>query len=384
MAMSPQLTQEKRAVSHTVPMEEAQIHLGLAPEAEIESRLSLGNPAGAQPSQFRFRSQDSLHSPSGQSQGPSLGVVLLELGHEDALQGAEPGLERLFSRHGLVSRRGQVSQRRRPRAPQRHRPLNTCTTLSDSQEEADGDRGTGPDILRTGPSSSPHQTHPSCSGLLHKLLHAYFSAFNHPPSSPCSWTRKQSRKLMPPPKNTSRKRNLRAARKMRVKVVADDPRHLREEADQIAGKDAGGGSGLKGDVVFHLRGEPGLRQEFLSALPWCVNTRDCQKLSSYLLLEETAAGTVVFGEKMYTLVSPTGECFKTRMKGVAYHNLRNLTLDQSQEIIQSGAVLESSRRAFKRVHAGPINMISDTKRFKLAIHQRKRNFTQDGHSFPRC
>lgn len=129
---------------------------------------------------------------------------------------------------------------------------------------------------------------------------------------------------------------------------------------------------------------PNLRQEFLSGLPGYVNTRDCQKLSGYLLLEETAAGAVVFGEKMYTLVSPTDECFKTRMKGVAYHNLKNLTLDQSLEIIQSDAVLESSRRAFKRVHAGPINMISDTKRFKLAIHPRKRNFTQDGHSFPRC
>ena len=77
-------------------MEEAQIHLGLAPEAETESRLSLGNPAGAEPSQFGFRGQDCLHSLSGQSQGPSLGVALLELGHEDALRGAEPGLERLF------------------------------------------------------------------------------------------------------------------------------------------------------------------------------------------------------------------------------------------------------------------------------------------------
>ena len=34
--------------------------------------------------------------------------------------------------------------------------------------------------------------------------------------------------------------------------------------------------------------------EFLSALPWYVNTRDCQELSGYLLLEETAAGAVVF------------------------------------------------------------------------------------------
>jgi len=87
---------------------------------------------------------------------------------------------------------------------------------------------------------------------------------------------------MAPPKNTSRKR------KRRVKVV-DDPRRLREEADQmwegvrraakadyvrdgqvreggliwVAGKDAGGGSGLEGDVVFHLRGEPGLGLTFL-------------------------------------------------------------------------------------------------------------------------
>jgi len=87
---------------------------------------------------------------------------------------------------------------------------------------------------------------------------------------------------MAPPKNTSRKR------KRSVKVV-DDPRRLREEADQmwegvrraakadyvrdgqvreggliwVAGKDAGGGSGLEGDVVFHLRGEPGLGLTFL-------------------------------------------------------------------------------------------------------------------------
>ena len=31
----------------------------------------------------------------------------------------------------------------------------------------------------------------------------------------------------------------------------------------VAGKDAGGGSGLEGDVVFHLRGEPGLGLTFL-------------------------------------------------------------------------------------------------------------------------
>ena len=31
----------------------------------------------------------------------------------------------------------------------------------------------------------------------------------------------------------------------------------------VAGKDAGGGSNLEGDVVFHLRGEPGLGLSFL-------------------------------------------------------------------------------------------------------------------------
>lgn len=31
----------------------------------------------------------------------------------------------------------------------------------------------------------------------------------------------------------------------------------------VAGKDAGGGSGLEGDVVFHLRGQPGLGLTFL-------------------------------------------------------------------------------------------------------------------------
>ena len=31
-------------------------------------------------------------------------------------------------------------------------------------------------------------------GLLHKLLHAYFSAFDHPPSSPRAWTRKLVKK----------------------------------------------------------------------------------------------------------------------------------------------------------------------------------------------
>ena len=70
---------------------------------------------------------------------------------------------------------------------------------------------------------------------------------------------------------------------------------------------------------------------------------------------------------MYTLVSASGECFKTRMKGVAYHNLANLTLEQSLEILQPDAVLESRRQAFKQVNAGPINMVSETKRFKLAI-----------------
>ena len=56
--------------------------------------------------------------------------------------------------------------------------------------------------------------------------------------------------------------------------------------------------------------------EFLSALPRYVNTRDCQELSGYLLLEETASGAVVFflERKMYTLVSASGECFKTRWK----------------------------------------------------------------------
>jgi hypothetical protein len=87
---------------------------------------------------------------------------------------------------------------------------------------------------------------------------------------------------------------------------------------------------------------------------------------------------------MYTLVSASGECFKTRMKGVAYHNLTNLTLERSLEILQPDAVLESRRPVFKQVNAGPINMVSETKRFKLAIRARKWKFTPDGHSFPRC
>ena len=129
---------------------------------------------------------------------------------------------------------------------------------------------------------------------------------------------------------------------------------------------------------------PNLRSEFLAELPRYVNTRDCQELSGYLLLEETARSAIVFGEKMYTFVSGEGECFKTRLKGVAYQNLKHLTVDKSLEIIQPGAVLESRRRAFKRVHGGPINMVSETKRFKLAIQPRKRKFTRGGHSFPWC
>ena len=129
---------------------------------------------------------------------------------------------------------------------------------------------------------------------------------------------------------------------------------------------------------------PNLRREFLAELSRYVNTRDCPELSGYLLLEDAAAGALVFGEKMYSLVAASGECFKTRMKGVAYHNLAHLTLEKGLEILQPAAVLESRRPTFKRVHAGPINMVSETKRFKLAIRPRKRKFARDGHSFPWC
>ena len=127
-----------------------------------------------------------------------------------------------------------------------------------------------------------------------------------------------------------------------------------------------------------------LRQDFLDELPQFVNSRDCELLSGYLLLEETASGAIVFGEKMYTLLSGDEKCFKTRMKGVSSQDIRTLSLKRSTELLAPGAVLETRRSAFKRVHAGPINMVTETKRFKLAISPRKRNFDCGGHSFPWC
>ena len=129
---------------------------------------------------------------------------------------------------------------------------------------------------------------------------------------------------------------------------------------------------------------PTLRQDFLAELPQFVNSGDCELVSGYLLLEESVSEAIVFGEKMYTLLSNDGVCFKTRMKGVSHNNLKTLTLDRSKELLQPDAVLETHRCAFKRVHAGPINMVTETKRFKLAIRPRKRKFVGGGHSFPWC
>ena len=95
---------------------------------------------------------------------------------------------------------------------------------------------------------------------------------------------------MAPPKNTSARRRNRRKTNRKTVSGGDDPRRLREEADQlwegvkraakvrytmgraagvgeggliwVAGKDGGGGTNLEGDVVFHLRGEPGLGLTF--------------------------------------------------------------------------------------------------------------------------
>lgn len=129
---------------------------------------------------------------------------------------------------------------------------------------------------------------------------------------------------------------------------------------------------------------PTLRHDFLTELPQFVNTGAGELLSGYLLLEESASEAFIFGEKMYTLISNSGDCFKSRMKGFSYNTLQTLTLDQCKELQQSDAVWETHRCALKRVHAGPINMVTETKRFKLAIRPRKRKFVDGGHSFPWC
>ena len=88
-------------MSHAVPVEKAQIKLSLVPEAETESRLSLGDAPRAQASQFGFRGQDGLDLTSGQSQGPTLFVTLRGTWDKDPLRGAEPGAKLLFgSGHG--------------------------------------------------------------------------------------------------------------------------------------------------------------------------------------------------------------------------------------------------------------------------------------------
>jgi len=129
---------------------------------------------------------------------------------------------------------------------------------------------------------------------------------------------------------------------------------------------------------------PKLRNQFVTLLPQFVNTRDCNLLSGYLLLEATSPQAIVWGEKLYSLIDEGGSYFKTRMKGVPHANVKRMTTSQGSALTGPNASMINVSNTFKRRLGAGITMHTEVKRFKLALNPRKRLFTPDRHSLPWC
>ena len=126
-----------------------------------------------------------------------------------------------------------------------------------------------------------------------------------------------------------------------------------------------------------------LRQEFLSQLGRYVDSPT--KLSGYLLLENVCLGCTILGEKMYTLLGESDCLIKTRMKGVQKSNLSSFTLEAGEKLQSDGMSLVSSGNTMKRANDGTMSLMTERKRFKLALRPRKRCFKSSGqHSLPWC
>ena len=126
-----------------------------------------------------------------------------------------------------------------------------------------------------------------------------------------------------------------------------------------------------------------LREEFLHQLGKYVDSPT--ELSGYLHLENICRGCTIYGEKMYTLWGESDRLIKTRMKGVPNSNLKTFT-SETAELLRCGkGSLISQTNTMKRTIDGPISLTRESKRFKLALHPRKRCFKSSGqHSLPWC
>ena len=129
---------------------------------------------------------------------------------------------------------------------------------------------------------------------------------------------------------------------------------------------------------------PKLRNQFVALLPQFVNTRDCNLLSGYLLLEASSPSAIIWGEKLYSLIDEGGSYFKTRMKGVPHANVKHLTTSQGSALAGPNASMVNVSNTFKRSLGAGITMATEVKKFKLALNPRKRLFSANCHSLPWC
>ena len=122
-----------------------------------------------------------------------------------------------------------------------------------------------------------------------------------------------------------------------------------------------------------------LRQEFVNQMPHFINSTT--RVSGYLLLETRARSMYIFGEKMYCFEDEQNRYLKPRMKGVPAVCLESLNQEAADGLTMPGATLNVYSNRMKRGNDGSIGLQGESKRFKLALNPRKRQFVNQ-HSLP--